>query len=79
MDNIKELGRLKYIEPTNLTNKTGYGYSEDITYPYEDYCMSVDLIIKKTNRYTCGWADKDDNESRYSTSNGSISFLSGSI
>lgn len=78
MDNIKELGRLKYIEPTNLTNETGYGYSEDITYPYEDYCMSVDLIIKKTNRYTCGWADKDDNEIRYSTSNGTISFLSGS-
>lgn len=81
MGNIDEKwGRLKYIEPTNIFNESNSGWGEDISFPYEDYCMSVDLTVHITNRYSCGWPKKNGKkrELRYSSGNGSISFLGGS-
>lgn len=78
---VKSLGRIKYIEPTNLTKEDG-GFNvsgEKISFPYEDYCMSVDLTVRVTNRYSCGWGNENGmvKEFNYSSSNNSISFLGG--
>lgn len=79
MQNIKATGRLRYVEPTNIGNEIGDN-SNAISFPYEDYCMSVDLMVQITDRYSCGWA-KESGEIKtltYSSRNGSISFLGGS-
>lgn len=79
MNEVKSTGRLRYLEPTNLNNKYNGGYGEDISFPYEDYCMSVDLTVRIVNRYSCGFPDETGyyKELNYSSSNGSISFLGG--
>lgn len=73
-------GRLKYLEPTNLYNEMKSGWGEDIPFPYEDYCMSVDLTVHIANRYSCGWAKKNGMEKvlKYSSEEQTISFLKGS-
>lgn len=72
------VGRLRYIEPAIFNNDTGGGYDEHITHPYEDYCMAVDLTVKVVDRYSCGWGSQSGyTEYKYSSSNGSISFLGG--
>ena len=81
MDNstlVKETGRLRYIEPTNIGVTSSYG--ETINFPYEDYCISVDLSVLLADRYSCGWAEElgEIKEISYSSRNGSLSFLGGS-
>ena len=63
-----------------IYNKYNSGYGEDIFFPYEDYCMSVDLTVHITNRYSCGWASKNNRKRtlNFSSSNNTISFLGGS-
>lgn len=80
MGNIKEMGRVKYIEPTNINNKERVGLGEEISFPYEDYCISVDLTIRIVDRYSCGWGAQtgDIKEYVYSSSDNSLSFLGGS-
>ena len=80
MGNIKEMGRVKYIEPTNINNKERVGLGEEISFPYEDYCISVDLTIRIVDRYSCGWGTQtgDIKEYVYSSSDNSLSFLGGS-
>lgn len=79
MDKVKSTGRLRYIEPTNLNNEFDLAYGEDISFPYEEYCMSVDLTVRIVNRYSCGYPDETGlfRELNYSSTNGSISFLGG--
>ena len=69
-------GRLKYIEPNDLIDNV----DGEIPYPYEDYCMSVNLSVEITNRYSCGFKGENGSYKRldFSSNNGSISFLSGS-
>ena len=76
---MAELGRLRYIEPTNFFNKQEGTFSDAINFPYEDYNMAIDLSIRRVNRYSCGWwTDTGDvNEITYSSKNGTISFLGG--
>jgi D-alanyl-D-alanine dipeptidase len=76
---VKELGRLRYVEPTNFFQRQEGMLSDSINFPYEDYCMAVDLTIKQSNRYSCGWWEEsnDVKEITYSSRNGSISFLGG--
>ena len=79
---FKEFGRIKYIEPANLTNEEGVEYvisDDNISFPYEDYNMAVDLSIRMVNRYSCGWGSQNGLEEKfeYSTTNNSISFLGG--
>jgi hypothetical protein len=55
----KSIGRIKYIEPTNINfdDSRGYGIvqsSTRINNPYEDYCIAVDLRIKVFDRNSCG-------------------------
>lgn len=78
-EKIKETGRLRYIEPTNFFKQQEGALSDGINYPYEDYNISVDLTIKQTNRYCCGWWNQtgDMTEITYSSKNGTISFLGG--
>ena len=75
---VKENGRLRYIEPTNIGVSSDFG--ETINFPYEDYCMSVDLTVKITDRYSCGWAKEcgEIKEVTFSSKDGSLSFLGGS-
>lgn len=77
---IKQLGRLRYIEPTNFSEKEEGTLSDRVNFPYEDYCMAIDLTIRQTNRYSCGWWDESGevNEITYSSNNGTLSFLGGS-
>lgn len=74
-------GRLSYYEPNTSIFKNQMGTNSDsITFPYEDYNMAIELIIREYNRYSCGFSNvtNEFKEYRYSTDNGSISFLGGS-
>ena len=77
---LKNTGRVQYIEPTNLFEQREGSYSDGINYPYEDYCMAVELTIENSNRYSCGFGKYNGETSKkiFSTKNGSISFLGGS-
>lgn len=79
-------GRIRHVEPTNLFNKAysdgtpiNGTYSDAINFPYENYSMAVDLSIKLTNRYSCGYGEvtNEYEEVGYSTSNGTLSFFGG--
>ena len=83
---LKQFGRLKYVDPTNIFLKRDEHlkpidgtYSDAINFPYEDYNIAVDLTIRQTNRYSCGWWTEDGSmkELNYSSSNGTISFFGG--
>ena len=76
---LKGLGRLRYVEPTNFFQYKEGDLSDSINFPYEDYCMAVDLTIKQTNRYSCGWWNQtgDVNEITYSSKKGTLSFIGG--
>ena len=83
---LKQFGRLKYVDPTNIFLKRDEQlrpidgtYSDAINFPYEDYNIAVDLTIRQTNRYSCGWWTEDGSmkELNYSSSNGTISFFGG--
>ena len=74
---LRQFGRLKYVDPTNIFEKRDGSYSDAINFPYEDYNIAVDLTIRQTNRYSCGWWTEDGSmkELNYSSSNGTISFF----
>lgn len=76
---LKQFGRLKYVDPTNIFKNRDGSYSDAINFPYEDYNIAVDLTIRQTNRYSCGWWTEDGSmkELNYSSSNGTISFFGG--
>ena len=77
---MENKGRLRYVEPTNLSNGTKNGTLSDfIQYPYEDYSMAVDLSIRMTNRYSCGLGDTNGEyeDLSYSSEKGTLSFLGG--
>lgn len=73
-------GRLAYFDPnvSVFENQNG-NLSDSITFPYEDYSMAVDLIIREYNRYSCGLSNVtgEYKDYIYSTTDGTISFLSG--
>lgn len=74
-------GRLAYFDPNTSIFKNQMGTNSDsITFPYEDYNMAIELIIREYNRYSCGLSKSTNEykEYKYSTSNGTISFLEGS-
>lgn len=76
----KDTGRIRYVEPTSFFNNRIGTLSDAINFPYEDYCMAVDLSIKVTDRYSCGFGSRtgEQKEYNYSTQKGTISFLGGS-
>ena len=76
---VKGLGRLRYVEPTNFFQNKDGNLSDSIGFPYEDYCMAVDLTIRQTNRYSCGWWNQsgDIKEITYSSKKGTLSFIGG--
>lgn len=76
---VKKTGRLHYIEPTNFSVQEEGTLSDKINFPYEDYCMAVDLTISQTNRYSCGWWKEsgEENSITFSSKNGSLSFFGG--
>lgn len=70
-------GRLLYIDPLEdkSLNKLN---TNDIVYPYEDYSMAIDLTVKIADRYKCGWQVEEEKKVlKFSSSNGSLSFLKG--
>ena len=80
-------GRVKYIDPTNVSffNREGeeemnYIPNDNLVFnSLEDYCIAADLEVMIPNRKACGWAMEDGNYKtlHYSTSEGTISFLHG--
>ena len=74
MSQVKNCGRLYYLEPNDISGRVPGG----IPFPYEDYCISVDLTVETFSRNVCGVPD-DDNSTRmtYSSNNGTISFMGG--
>lgn len=73
MANVNEIGRFLYVEPNNM----GMDAPDNvIPYPYEDYCLSVNLEVQMKTRIS---AAGDDGEYLYfSSDNGTISFFGGS-
>ena len=78
-DTVKDRGRVRYIEPSNICLSRDGSFSDAINFPYEDYNMAVDLSIKKVHRYSGGWWKESGEfkEITYSSKNGTISFLGG--
>ena len=78
-DTVKDKGRVRYIEPSNICLSRDGSFSDAINFPYEDYNMAVDLSIKKVHRYSGGWWKESGEfkEITYSSKNGTISFLGG--
>lgn len=57
--NIKNFGKIRYIEPNDILadkiyNKSTSTGTFNIPYPYEDYSISVDLIVTNPERIKCG-------------------------
>ena len=76
---VTSIGRLRYVEPTNFFENREGNYADSINFPYEDYCMAVDLTIRVTDRYSCGFALETGEKKEYSFSSnkGTLSFLGG--
>ena len=77
----KTSGRITYYEPNVefFANQKAGTNSDTILFPYEDYTMAVDLIVRQYNRYSCGLGKlgNDFKDFVYSTNDGTISFLGG--
>ena len=80
-------GRVSYIDPTNVAflrrdsvNDITIVPSNELVFnSLEDYCIVVDLEVMVPNRNACGWAMEDGAYKvlKYSSANGTISFLGG--
>ena len=49
----KKFGKVRYIEPNDFLEKKMFPKNKtlhNLTYPYEDYCISVDLIVEIPDR-----------------------------
>lgn len=69
---VDKVGKFAYFEPNDIERK---GLSNEIFNSYEDYCISVSLLVQIGNRNSCGIGD---NKTMYFTSeNGTISFMGG--
>lgn len=84
MGNVsRNFGRFKYIEPndvleTNLYNKSSKEKSYNITQPYEDYSISVELEVEVPNRGV--WVADLTNTTNigvHTNKNDTISFFAG--
>ena len=69
--NVEKFGRIVYVEPNNFSN----GIPNGIPQPYEDMCISVDLLVMVPRRDSCG--QKDYRTYNFSTDSGTISFMNG--
>lgn len=79
---VKKYGNFYYVEPNDFLEEKLYGNKKDnfnITYPYEDYCISVDLIVNKPNRFGQINSNEENYKLGYDSrpSGEKISFLSG--
>ncbi len=76
---VVDRGRVRYIEPTNMTFFRDGSFSDMINFPYEDYNMAVDLSIRQVDRYSCGWWKESGEQTDilFSSTAGTISFLGG--
>ena len=72
---VQNIGRLYYVEPNDVYNRLPNG----IPHPYEDYCISVDLVVEVGDRNSLGPIGRSRNteEYRFSSDNGTISFIGG--
>jgi hypothetical protein len=79
-DSVVKYGKVVYVEPNNFLENSLYqknnNGSYNITHPYEDYSLSVDLVVRVPSRYGA------KNESgtvtaEMSGSDGNVSFFCG--
>lgn len=72
---VQNVGRLYYVEPNNVYNRMANG----IPHPYEDYCISVDLLVEIGDRNSLGPVGRSNstNEMSFSSDKGTISFIGG--
>jgi hypothetical protein len=71
------MSRIKRVDP-NFNDRTN-GRTDIIPHPYEDYSIAVDLSVRITNRYSCGFPKSTHNikELNFSSNNGTLSFING--
>lgn len=72
MAEAKDIGRFKYIEPTNMNLNLP---DNAITFPYEDYDIGVKLEVSIPDRFSCG--RPDGNTIMFSSNNGTLEFFGG--
>lgn len=83
-DDVKRLGRIEYIEPNNMfVHSEGNTVQNGIPQPYEDYSFSVNLRVINGDRFGCGMTNSGDdileNVLEYSSENGTLSFMDGTV
>lgn len=74
------MGRIHYFDPNVVSFENHEGTNSDsISYPLEDYSVAIDLLVRVYNRYSCGFGEvtNEFKDYRYSTNDGSLSFLGG--
>ena len=74
MGEIKNIGRIHYIEPNDFLNKNG---NDNKINNYEDYSISVDLIVSNPSRYAVSSNNKNHTISGNEYNLGTFSFFSG--
>lgn len=75
MSNVENNGRFIYVEPNNMYSGMT---NTSIPFPYEDYCMSVDLKVIIPRRNACGMPGETVADIlHYSSGRGTLSFMNG--
>ena len=74
VSNSVDIGRFKYIEPTNMNLNLP---DNAITFPYEDYSTGVRLEVTVPDRFSCGM-ENSETTITFSSENGTIDFFGGS-
>ena len=81
MADKQEYGKFCYVEPNDFLEEQLYGENNtsfNLTHPYEDYCISVDLIVSKPDRFNIVTNENKTHELGTNSLKGEkISFING--
>ena len=81
-DKVHKFGRIRYIDPNFSSKDSEYRTDKfdgtfNITQPYEDYCISVDLLVERPQRIKYGKTHDKSATVVNERSDSTISFFSG--
>jgi hypothetical protein len=81
-DKVHQFGKIRYIDPNFSSKDSEYRTDKfdgtfNITQPYEDYCISVDLLVERPQRIKYGKTHDKSATVVNERSDSTISFFSG--